>query len=180
MRLRSARSRAVRGLSAHPWAAGGVIAALLVALVAGGWVLRSPSPTADGPRARVYRDTDVCLLTDAHGITAAPASIAWQGLRDFSGRTAVRVSYVPVIGAATPANAGQFLAGLVQRRCRVVVAVGGPQVAAVQARAASTPQVGFVAVGAVDRDQANVVAVSPSDPGLKDQVASAVTRLSRL
>lgn len=140
--------------------------------------LAIPEPAA-APRARVYRDIDVCLLTDAKGVAAGQARQTWQGLQDYSTATAVRVSYVPVIGPATTKNAAAFLAGLMQRRCQVVVAVGAAQVAAVEQASTRSPDTGFVVVGATRQDRANVVAVSPAEARLSGAVSSAVGRLAK-
>lgn len=174
MRRLAGRPRIAAGIAIG--AAIGVICAAIAAT----WALWPSSPPTAAPRARVYRDLDVCLLTDAHGISSDQTSRVWQGLQDFSARTAVRVSYVPVVGPASTENASQFLAGLVQRRCRVVVAVGPAQVAAAEAAAQRSPGTGFLLVGASRRSQPNVASVNPADPGLPDGVATAVTRLAKL
>ena len=124
------------------WAAG---AAAVAGVGLGVWALW-PEP-APAPRARLYTDSSACLLTDGHGLAGAQAAPVWAGMQDASLATRAKVSYLPVTGAETAENAAPFLAGLVQRRCDVVVAVGPAQVSAVAANAVKFPRVRFVVVG---------------------------------
>jgi hypothetical protein len=119
------------------------IAALSVLLAVAGWYAwepRKPEP----PRAREFRDYDVCLLTDSQGIAVEPARTAWRGLQTVLERTSVRVSYVPVNGEQTTATARQLLASAVQQRCGIILAIGDAQTAAVAAERDRYPQVKFV------------------------------------
>jgi hypothetical protein len=57
------------------------------------------------------------------------------------------VSYLSVIGQQTQANASPYLAGLVARKCRLILAVDAAPVAAIDADAARYPAVHFIVVG---------------------------------
>jgi basic membrane lipoprotein Med (substrate-binding protein (PBP1-ABC) superfamily) len=140
-------------------------------------VLIRSAPADPEPRARIYRDLDACLLTDSHGIAGTPSSTVWQGMQDYSRRTAVRVSYVPVIGAETTSDAEQFLAGLIQRRCAVIITTGDTQNAAAVTAAAGTAQTEFVIVGSTNEDHPNLTPLAPDDPHLAESVASTLTQL---
>jgi basic membrane lipoprotein Med (substrate-binding protein (PBP1-ABC) superfamily) len=117
----------------------------------GVWAIGGGS--APAPRARVYTSVQACLLTDASGISAAPAAQVWAGMEDASLRTHAKVSYLAVTSPATSANALTFLGSLLVRRCDVVVATGLPEQAAVRAEAPKYPGVRFVLAGAGTRDQ---------------------------
>lgn len=184
----------MRWAARRPWVAIGIGVGVVVVVVGAGWAFWPTSEPTAAPRARAYKDVDVCLLTDAHGISAPPGRQAWQGLQDYSKKSAVRVSYVPVIGPATAKNAAQYLAGLVQRRCRVVVVTGPAQIDAAKGAAQRSPDTGFVLVtdGGQDsssgqgqsdtarKDQANLVSVNATDPGLPGNVSTAVSHLAKL
>lgn len=103
--------------------------------------------TAPASRARAYTSTQACLLTDASGVSAAPAAQVWAGMEDASLRTHAKVSYLAVSSPATSANALTFLGSLLVRNCDVVVATGSPEQAAVRAEAPKYPGVRFVLAG---------------------------------
>ncbi|MER5717191.1 BMP family ABC transporter substrate-binding protein [Streptomyces sp. NPDC002132] len=150
--------------------AGGAAVALL-ALAGGLWLLFGGDDDANrppDPRARQYRDVDACLLTGADGIAQGTvAASVWEGMQQASEETRARVSYVPVTGEQSAANARPFLNGLVQRQCEIVLTVGAPQAQAVRAVAGQHPSLPFVVVGeAVATAKSNVTAVPPGD-GLK-------------
>lgn len=142
-------------------------------------------------RARSYEDVDACLLTGKDGITAGTtAADVWQGMQDASLRTHARVSYVPVTGEQSAANAGPYLNGLLQRSCDVVLAAGSPEVEAAERAAPLHRTVDFVLVGdsgsgSQDTGSAqhagsgkspdNVTFARPGD-GLRAEVADAVER----
>ncbi|MEU4076448.1 BMP family ABC transporter substrate-binding protein [Streptomyces venezuelae] len=162
------------------WVLGSVLVLALglvgVRLFAGSDDAGTPPDT----RARAYQDYDACLLTDERGIvTGAPAAPVWEGMQAASLNTRIRVTYVPVTGEKSAANARPFLNGLVQRDCEIVVASGAPQVEAVEAAVEKNPKVRFVTVdgaGGVSRD--NLVRVA-SGASLKDDVAATVKRLAQ-
>lgn len=115
---------------------------MAVLLAVAAWVAWEPTPSDS--RARLFRDYNVCLLTDAHGIQASPASTAWAALQTVSLRTDVRVASIPVMGEQTAARARQFVASAVAQQCGVIVAVGDAQTAAVASERSRYPQVKFV------------------------------------
>ena len=150
----------------------GIVAAVVTVLTV--LALRSPEPTTPAaPRARVYRDVDVCLLTDAQGLAGDPARLAWQGLQSLSRTGTARVSYVSVPAPGTPDVAGPILKGLVQRRCTVVVATGTAQTAAVDAVAGTASGTRFVNLTAGPA-HAGVTALDPAAPNLDTALATAV------
>ena len=150
----------------------GIVAAVVTVLTV--LALRSPEPTTPAaPRARVYRDVDVCLLTDAQGLAGDPARLAWQGLQSLSRTGTARVSYVSVPAPGTPDVAAPILNGLVQRRCTVVVATGTAQTAAVDAVAGTASGTRFVNLTAGPA-HAGVTALDPAAPNLDTALATAV------
>ncbi|MER5405354.1 hypothetical protein [Streptomyces sp. NPDC002769] len=99
-------------------------------------------------RARSYKDVDACLLTGEDGITAGTtAAQVWEGMQDASLTTHARVSYVPVTGEQSAANARPYLNGLLQRSCDVVLAAGRHQIEAAEQAAPLHRTVDFVLVG---------------------------------
>jgi len=150
----------------------GIVAAVVTVLTV--LALRSPeAATPAAPRARVYRDVDVCLLTDAQGLAGDPARLAWQGLQSLSRTGTARVSYVSVPAPGTPDVAAPILNGLVQRRCTVVVAAGTAQTAAVDAVAGTASGTRFVNLTAGPA-HAGVTALDPAAPHLDTALAAAV------
>jgi hypothetical protein len=117
-----------------------------VAAVVTWWWWPDRGESAAAPRARVYRDAEVCLATDARGVAGPEAAPVWAGMQRFSAASSVRVSYVAVVGGTSEANAATFVAGLVARHCGAVVAVGDPQVAASRRLAARFATTDFLVV----------------------------------
>jgi hypothetical protein len=154
------------------WAAA---TAVVVALGLGVWWLWPSSP----PRARPYLDWTACLLTDGRGTVGPPAAAAWAGMQDASSATHARVQHVPVAGGTTVGDALPYLAGLLQRRCAVVVAVGDAQVAAVATDAARYPAVRFVVVGGSASGGNVTVLNGLSDPQLRDRIRVLVVNAVR-
>jgi basic membrane lipoprotein Med (substrate-binding protein (PBP1-ABC) superfamily) len=148
----------------------------VLALAACGGSTPTAAPSA---RARVYTSSKACLLTDARGINAAPASQVWAGMEDASLKTRAQVSYLAVTGSATSANALTYVGSLVVEQCGVVVASGPPEQAAVLAEAPKFPGVRFVLAGAGVQDpvaggNGNVVVASPGRSGLRGAVAALI------
>ncbi len=144
------------------WVATATVVAALAAGVA--WVVwPSGKPAYDPPaRTRQYVAFTACLLTGPAGLADPQARTVWSGMEAASSATNAQISYLSVpageadtVGVATPlANS------LVQQRCGVIVAVGAPEVAAVQAVAAQHAAMHFVLVGG--GDPAGNVAMLPS------------------
>jgi hypothetical protein len=125
-------------------------------------------------RARVYESVDACLLTGSQGLADPVTSQFWAGMEDASKATSARVSYLAVTGPATQAEAAPFAGTLLLRGCKVVVASGSAERAAVLAEAARFGSVRFVVEGAAPGSPANVTALVFSTAGLRAGVASAV------
>jgi hypothetical protein len=106
-----------------------------------------PRSEQAAPRAREYQDFSVCLFTGAGGIEAGPAAAAWAGMQDAAAQTLVRTQFLALPGEQSKANAAPYLAGLVARRCNVIVAVDEAPVASIYADAAMYPQAVLVAIG---------------------------------
>lgn len=134
--------------------------------------------SAPASRARAYTSFQACLLTDARGISAAPAAQVWAGMEDASLRTHAKVSYLAVTGPTTSANALTFLGSLLVRRCDVVVATGSPEQAAVRAEAPKYPGVRFVLAGAAGVQgpvaAGNVAVASAGQSGLRGAMAALI------
>ena len=138
--------------------------AIAAALVVGGLVTWLAWPSEPPPpRARPYLEFTACLLTDEKGLAGAQAAPVWAGMQEASLATHAKVQYQQVMGEATVANAQPYLAGLLQRQCAVVFAVGPAQVGAVAAQASKYPGVRFVVVGG-SASGANVTVVDASAP----------------
>jgi hypothetical protein len=173
----AATAAALRGRAG--WALGSVLVIVLgllgVRLFADGGDQGTPPDT----RARAYKDYDACLLTDDKGIvTGAPAAPVWEGMQAASLDKRIRVTFVPVTGEQSVANARPFLNGLVQRDCEIVVASGAPQVKAAEDAAEKNPDVRFVTVGeggGTARD--NLARVAPG-ASLEDDITATVKRLA--
>ncbi|MFC0846015.1 BMP family ABC transporter substrate-binding protein [Streptomyces noboritoensis] len=173
-RLRFARLTALaRVHRRRVWIAAGAAAAVAVAAILVSVLDKDDKPGPPDPRARQYKNVDACLLTGDKGVTeGTEGAPAWAGMQDASKSTHARVSFVPVTGEQTTANATPFVNSLIQRSCDVVVAVGKAPVAAAEAAAKAHPKVRFVVVGG-EAAAANVTAVKPGD-GVKADVARAV------
>ncbi|MFC1411221.1 BMP family ABC transporter substrate-binding protein [Streptacidiphilus sp. N1-12] len=139
---------------------GGVVVALAVAAVLFEVLGGSGRPAAQ-PRARIYRDVTVCLLTDAHGRSGSQAAQVWAGMQDASLAAHTQATSLAVVGPATVANALPYVNTLLQQRCAVVLAAGAVQSAAVEQVAAGSPKVRFVVTDG-EATGANVTAVAPS------------------
>ncbi|MEU9144911.1 BMP family ABC transporter substrate-binding protein [Streptomyces sp. NPDC048349] len=156
------------------WAAGS--AAVLVLGLVGVWLFVGGGQ--DGPpdpRARQYKEFDACLLTDEKGIVSGSAAApVWEGMQKASLETRARVTYVPVVGEPSAANARPFFNSLMQRKCDVVLAVGAAQVEATEAGAKEHPKARFVVVDGAG--SAGNVTVVKSGDGLAETVADAIRR----
>lgn len=154
----------------------GVLAVVVAAGVAAGlWLSDTmgggPVPAA---RARVYVNVDACLLTGSSGVSDPAVAPVWAGMEDASLATRVRVSYLQVSGPATEANALPFLGSLLIRGCKVIVAAGGAERAAVLEDARRFPAVRFVIFGA-GTAPSNVTVLAFQTGGVRSSVASVVS-----
>jgi basic membrane lipoprotein Med (substrate-binding protein (PBP1-ABC) superfamily) len=115
-------------------------ACVVAAVVSGGE--STPPPV----RARRYTAHQVCLLTGPRGISAGAARTVWAGMQDASLATRAKVSYLPVIGPATAANALTYANTLVARDCDLVIATGAPETAALRQASTADPATHFLLV----------------------------------
>jgi hypothetical protein len=139
------------------------------------WWLWPSGPAGPAPRARQYLGFTACLLTDGRGVAGTEAAPVWAGMQDASLATRAKVQYLAAVGALTAADVQPFVAGLVQRQCDLVLAVGATPVAAAVAEAGRNPAVRFVTVGG-GRPAGNVRVVEAGSPAqVRDQVAAVVT-----
>jgi hypothetical protein len=156
--------------------AGVLVAAVAVVLAVALW----PSPPArvlPPARARVYLAFDACLLTGAQGIADPAAAPVWAGMQDASNATRAKVSYLAAAGPDTVGTALPYLAGLLQRHCDVILAVGQAEVAAANQQAPSNSGVHFIEVtGAGSAKGANVTVV---ENGSAAEVRTTVANLVR-
>ncbi|MFF0560652.1 BMP family ABC transporter substrate-binding protein [Streptomyces sp. NPDC004266] len=173
----AATAGALRGRAG--WALGSVLVILLGLFGVWRFANTDDAGTPPDTRARAYKDYDACLLTDDKGIvTGAPAAPVWEGMQAASLDKRIRVTFVPVMGEQSVANARPFLNGLVQRDCEIVVASGAPQVKAAEAAAEKNPEVRFVTVGeGGGAAHGNVARVAPG-ASLKDDITATVKRLA--
>ena len=124
-------------------------------------------------RARVYENVDACLLTGARGLADPVAAQVWAGMEDASRATTARVSYLAVTGPATAAEAEPFVGSLLVLGCKVIVASGAAEQAAVLADAGRFPGTRFVVTSAAT-GPSNVTALAFTTSGLRAAVAAAV------
>lgn len=133
-----------------------VVAALSFAL----W----PEPESEpDPRAREYLEFTACALTDARGLGGPEAAAVWSGMQDASLVTHAKVQYLPVIDKNGEINAELYLAGLLERRCEVVIGVGDAQADAIRRVANLHPKVRFAVVvggGSTSDPSPNVTVVA--------------------
>ena len=135
-------------LTDRHWVAAGAAGLLAIALAAAAVVLLARGNSAQVPaRASQYTASTTCLLTNSHGISAAPASTVWAGIEDASTATHAKATYLTVNGPDTAANAIPYANSLIEERCNVVLAVGTPQTGALIQIASRNPRTSFVIVG---------------------------------
>jgi hypothetical protein len=143
-------------------------------------VTGAPTPWSAGarslpsPRARVYESVDACLLTGSRGLADPAAAQDWAGMEEASRATSARMSYLAVTGPATVAGAEPFAGSLLVRGCKVIVASGAAERAAVLTEAAEFGSVRFVVTGPAAGSPPNVTALAFTPSGLQASVASAV------
>jgi hypothetical protein len=142
----------------------GVVVVLLVVTLTSG----------PAPRARLYLAFTACLLTDSHGLAGRPAAQAWSGMQKASLATRAKVEYLPVMSGSTPAAAMPYLASLLQRHCKVVIAAGSAQVAALVSEKGRPPGVRLVAMGSVPA-RSGIMTVPASGSGVASAVDQIIT-----
>jgi len=158
------------------WVTVSVVVVAGVALGLAVWGVRWPGSggrSLPPPRARVYENVDACLLTGARGVADPAAAQVWAGMEAASRTTTARVSYLAVTGPGTEAQAVPYLGSLLVSNCRVIVASGAAERAAVLADAARFPGTRFVVTGPATAP-ANVTALAFTTSGLEAAVAAAV------
>jgi basic membrane lipoprotein Med (substrate-binding protein (PBP1-ABC) superfamily) len=157
------------------WIAG--VAVLVVAVVVTAVVLSSrPSGrTLPAPRARVYSESQACLLTGPQGLGDPQAAAVWAGMQDASAKTKTKVSYLQVTGPATVANAVPFATSLIQSKCDVVLGVGAPETGALAQSAGSFPSAHFVILGGT-ATAANVTVVTETDAASVQAAVSGIVQ----
>jgi basic membrane lipoprotein Med (substrate-binding protein (PBP1-ABC) superfamily) len=155
--------------------AGAAVAGVAVGLVVSGVGVPWSSGGRSLPpvRARAYENVDACLLTGSRGLADPVASQVWAGMEDASRTTTARVSYLAVTGPSTEADAVPFVGSLLVRGCRVIVASGAAEQAAVLADAGRFPQTRFIVTDAM-AGRSNVTALAFATNGLRAAVAAAV------
>lgn len=106
-------------------------AGLITAAVVAAIVLSRPATNSTATqhvtpisRARSYSQVSDCLLTDPAGIQGGIAAAAWAGMQAASATTHAQVSYLPIQGPDTVANAEVYINTLAMRGCTVILAAG--------------------------------------------------------
>lgn len=160
-----------RGLSRRGRAAALGATALLAAGALTAGVVLSLAPQ---PRARQYLAFTACLLTDAHGLTGPQAAPAWAGMQAASLATHAKVEYLPVMSGPTAAAAEPVLASLAVRQCKVIVAAGQAQAAAVAATARRYPAIRFAVIGG-PAVGANITQLAGTPTTVRSAVDSLIT-----
>jgi basic membrane lipoprotein Med (substrate-binding protein (PBP1-ABC) superfamily) len=129
---------------------------------------------ASQTKARVYESVDACLLTGPQGLADPAAAQSWAGMEQASKATTARVSYLAATGPGTEAAAEPFAGSLLVSGCKVVVAAGVPERAALLAEASRFAGVRFVVAGPAAGSPSNVTVLAFAPAGLQAAVASAV------
>ena len=95
-------------------------------------------------RARSYSQASNCLLTDPAGIQGTLAAAVWAGMQAASATTHAQVSYLPIQGPDTVANAEVYINTLAMRGCTVILAAGPVPAQGAINRAAAWPHQNIV------------------------------------
>lgn len=132
------------------------------------WVLW-PTADVEPPRARVYVDRTVCLLTGESGLRGAEAAPLWTAIIDAAAAVRVRAQHTAVDGPQTAQNAATYINGIAGGQCDVLFVVGSAQVEAAAQRASAYPEVRFYTVADV-RETSNLSRV-------EGDVGGAVTKI---
>jgi hypothetical protein len=157
---------------AQAWLARGVLSVAAAGMAAG--LLAACSSGGAPSRARAYANVDACLLTGPRGVSDPAAAPVWAGMEDVSVTGRVRASYLEVPDPVTPVSALSHLGSLLVQKCTLIIAVGGPERAAVLTEAGRFPSVRFVVLGAAGQVPPNVDALAFTTSGIRAAVADAV------
>ncbi len=127
-------------------------------------------PSAESRNASV--NPHVCLVTrTADPLNAALITATWKALQQAARAGRANAQRIPVPSAAT-AVALPYVNGAVSQHCRVVIAVGAPLAAALDAAARDQQQTRFVLVGAQSTDSSVVSVTGLSGEQLTSRIAS--------
>lgn len=154
------------------WPVGGAVVVVVGAVLAVVlWPSPSPAPYRPPARARVYKAFTICLLTGPQGVAGAEAAPVWAGVEKASVATDDQAQFLAATGSPeTVGSVTPYVNTLVQQQCGLVVAVGAPEIAAVESVAAANRNVRFLVVGG-GSSAVNVQVVGGSSA---DAVSSAV------
>jgi hypothetical protein len=135
----------------------------------------TPVQTAPA-RARVYLGFTACLLTGPGGIEDAGAAPVWSGLRAASAATRAQISYVPLQGPQTAANADAYITALALRGCSLILTDGAVPGQGAEDRAGALPRTRFIVVDTPATTAPNVTAVGTTTAAaVTGQIDSLVT-----
>jgi basic membrane lipoprotein Med (substrate-binding protein (PBP1-ABC) superfamily) len=95
-------------------------------------------------RERTLSPISACLLTDAGGVGRKPAADVWAGLQDAAADAKARATFLPLLGAGSPADQ---VNAMIAQGCNLIAAVGNKPQTAVQNAAGANPGVHFVVAG---------------------------------
>jgi hypothetical protein len=137
------------------------------------WPSSPPAKVGVPPaRTRTYSTFEACLLTGSRGLNEPGAGDVWAGMQDVSDATSIRVSFLSASGPQTAAGVLPYANALVQRECRVILAVGAAEVDAAMATALKAGGVSYVLVGS-GKAAAHVTVIAAGD-GVRQAVSRAV------
>lgn len=138
-------------------------AAASVVLVAGVALWLVLRPAGEPERERQYRAESACLITGEQGIRGVAAAPVWSGMQRASLETRIQVNFLAVPGQQSPQAATTYLAGMLQGRCDLVVAVDQGPVAAVSEAAKAYPKQQFAVVNGTASANVTVLDGSPEN-----------------
>jgi hypothetical protein len=99
-------------------------------------------------------------------------------MEDVSVTGKVRASYLEVPDPVTPGSALSHLNSLIVQKCTLIIAVGGPERAAVLSEARQFPSVRFLVLGAAGQVPPNVDDLAFTTSGTRAAVAGAVRAIA--
>lgn len=157
-----------------------IIAAIAMAMVIAGVVVTFFALHDDGddkPELPVARNASlnpvICAAIGTDDPSGqATADAAWQALLDAAGTNKVNAQRLPIT-ATSPADAETYLAGLVARKCRVIVATGQHVAIAARSMAARGTEVQWVIAGP-GQSTPQITALSPDPIAARSQVRALI------